>query len=140
MITALDVAAYITQKLGAMSAMKLQKLVYYTQAWSLIWDDRPLFADRVEAWANGPVLSSLYALHKGLFEVDAVTFQSGHAEHLDSKAIETVNSVLQSYGDKDTFWLSELTHSESPWKDARSGLQPGERGSREIPLAAMAEY
>ena len=49
-VTAIDVAAYILSKQGDMPAMKLQKLVYYSQAWSLVWDDKPLFRDRIEAW------------------------------------------------------------------------------------------
>jgi len=52
MATAHDVAAYILDKCGSMSAMKLQKLVYYSQAWHLVWDDAPLFEERVEAWAT----------------------------------------------------------------------------------------
>ncbi len=47
MARAVDVATYILDREGEMSAMKLQKLVYYSQAWSLVWDDRPLFDDRI---------------------------------------------------------------------------------------------
>ncbi|HSS48337.1 MAG TPA: type II toxin-antitoxin system antitoxin SocA domain-containing protein, partial [Thermoanaerobaculia bacterium] len=65
MTTVHNVAAYILQKQGEMTAMKLQKLVYYSQAWSLVWDEEPLFAERVEAWANGPVVPDLYREHKG---------------------------------------------------------------------------
>ncbi|WP_307850044.1 MULTISPECIES: type II toxin-antitoxin system antitoxin SocA domain-containing protein [unclassified Saccharopolyspora] len=42
-----------------MTAMKLQKLVYYSQAWHLVWDERPLFDEPVQAWANGPVVPDL---------------------------------------------------------------------------------
>ena len=59
-VKAIDVAAYILRKQGTMPAMKLQKLVYYSQAWSLVWDDRPIFRDRIYAWANGPVIRNLY--------------------------------------------------------------------------------
>lgn len=38
-----DTAKYILEKCGTMSTMKLQKLCYYSQAWSLVWDDAPLF-------------------------------------------------------------------------------------------------
>ncbi len=51
-----DVARYILEKRGRMSAMKLQKLVYYSQGWHLVFDGEPLFAERIEAWANGPVV------------------------------------------------------------------------------------
>ena len=36
----------------ARTSWKLQKLVYYCQAWSLVWDEEPLFEARIEAWAN----------------------------------------------------------------------------------------
>ena len=38
---------------------------------------------------------------------------------------ESIDIVLNSYGDKETYDLCELTHSESPWKDARAGLPEG---------------
>ena len=52
----------------------------------------------------------------------------------------TVDSVLGFYGDKSSQWLSDLTHIEAPWIEARKGLAPGERGDREITLSSMAEY
>lgn len=139
MATAFDVAAYILQKQGPMTAMKLQKLVYYSQAWSLVWDEEAIFDNRIEAWANGPVLPSLYYWHRGKFMV-AADDCPGDAEDLSPAQVETIDAVLTAYGDKSSQWLSELTHSEDPWKSARRGLSPGERGSREITQAAMAEY
>ena len=141
MATVHDVAAYILQNLGKMTAMKLQKLLYYSQAWSLVWDERPLFDSRIEAWANGPVLPEVYKVHKGMFEVGP-TWPNGSAAAVagDSAAKETVDAVLGFYGDKTSQWLSDLTHQEKPWIDARKGLDPGESGEQEITLAAMAEY
>lgn len=133
-----DVAAYILQQRGTITAMKLQKLVYYAQAWSLVWDERPLFDARVEAWANGPVVPALYNLHKGQFKLS--TLQRGDASKLRPRERETVDAVLAFYGDRSSQWLSELTHREAPWKDARHGLEAGDRGNREISLASMAEY
>jgi uncharacterized phage-associated protein len=52
-----DVAEYILEKVGETTAMKLQKLVYYSQAWHLAWTEQPLFKDKIEAWCNGPVIS-----------------------------------------------------------------------------------
>jgi len=67
----LDVATYILGKHGPMTHMKLQRLVYYSQAWHLAWDGVPLFPERIEAWANGPVVPVLYEALKGEFLVDA---------------------------------------------------------------------
>lgn len=43
MANIISVAKYILEQRGAMTTMKLQKLCYYSQAWSLAWDDKPLF-------------------------------------------------------------------------------------------------
>lgn len=67
----LDIAAYILSKHGPMAHMKLQRLVYYSQAWHLVWEDTPLFPERIEAWANGPVVPVLYEALKDEFFVDA---------------------------------------------------------------------
>jgi uncharacterized phage-associated protein len=137
MATAHDVAAYILDKRGAMSAMKLQKLVYYSQAWSLIWEDAPLFPERIEAWANGPVVCDLYERHRGHFKLHS---WNGNPNALTEEQRETVDAVLDFYGDKNAQWLSDLTHQEEPWIKARRGIPNGERGNNEITLESMAEY
>ncbi len=138
MATVHDVAAYILNEAGPMTAMKLQKLAYYSQAWSLVWDERPLFKTRVEAWANGPVVPALYQVHRGRFKV--THWPRGNPSRLSEEQRESVDAVLGYYGPKSSQWLSELTHRERPWSEARGGLAPGERGSSVISHAAMAEY
>ena len=139
-VCANDVAAYILCSHGSMPAMKLQKLVYYSQAWALVWDDKPLFEETIEAWANGPVIRELYGSHRGQFAVTSIP--EGNHESLDSDERETVDAVLQFYGEKSSQWLSDLTHMEAPWRDARekNGLDSGERGQVPITLASMHEY
>ena len=139
-VSALDVAAYILRANGPMPAMKLQKLVYYSQAWSLVWDDKPLFYERIEAWANGPVVRNLYAAHRREFIVSRIA--GGSSRKLDKEQRETVDAVLDFYGDKTSQWLSDLTHMEDPWRQARARarLRDGERGTALIRHADMAEY
>jgi len=138
MCTVYDVASYILAKKGPMTAMKLQKLVYYSQAWSLVWDEKPLFRNKIEAWANGPVVTTLYRAHKGLFKVSRLFV--GDGRKITGREKKTIDAVLAYYGEKTSQWLSNLTHSEKPWKEARKGLKPSQRGSREITCAAIAEY
>jgi hypothetical protein len=66
-----DVARYILNKLGGTTSMKLQKLCYYAQAWTLAWDDEPLFAENFQAWAGGPVCYELFKAHQGEFKLSA---------------------------------------------------------------------
>jgi uncharacterized phage-associated protein len=138
MASAHDVARYILEKSGSMSAMKLQKILYYCQAWSLVWDERPLFDEPIQAWANGPVVYEIYNLHRGAFLL--TQWPKGNVSNLDKDATETIDSVVAFYGDKTAQWLSDLTHQESPWRDARQGFAPGENCSNEISLASMHEY
>lgn len=133
-----DVAAYILEKKGSMTAMKLQKLVYYSQAWALVWDEKPIFQARIEAWANGPVCPALYSGHRGQYRVSE--WPQGDSSNLPDWAKETIDVILSFYGSKSSHWLSNLTHAEDPWRNAREGLSPGERSNRVIGHAAMAEY
>ncbi|MDX1751420.1 MAG: DUF4065 domain-containing protein [Methylophaga sp.] len=140
MANAFDVAAYILESKGVMSAMKLQKLVYYSQAWSLVWDDEPLFCNKIEAWANGPVVRDLYDKHRGQYQVSKADFQQLALRDLSENQKDTIDQVLDAYSQKSAQWLSDQTHSEAPWLQARNGLTDADRGDREISLASMAEY
>lgn len=141
MARAIDVAEYILGKRGSMTAMKLQKLLYYSQAWALVWDEKPMFSDTVQAWANGPVVYSVYGFHRGMFEVGPGRLGGdGNPDVLTAQERATVDAVLNYYGDMSAQALSDLTHAEEPWKRAREGLAPTERGDREITTASMGEY
>jgi uncharacterized phage-associated protein len=136
-----DVAAYILAKQGSMTAMKLQKLCYYSQAWHLVWEERPLFNSEIQAWANGPVIPDLYRLHRGRFSLQPGDI-AGNPKALDQAEQGSVDAVIDFYGKMDAHSLSELTHREAPWADARSnaGLEPMERGDAVISQASMAEF
>lgn len=133
-----DVAAYIVNKLGTISTMKLQKLVYYAQAWSLVWDEQPLFQEKVEAWANGPVVRDLFYFHRGQFSVSSIPI--GNPDLLNDIQKETVDAVLEFYGNKSAQWLIDLSHQEKPWQEARRGLAPNIASNRIISLDYIAEY
>ena len=134
-----DVAAYILERCGSMSAMKLQKLCYYSQAWSLVWDDEELFREPIEAWINGPVIPALYSQHRGIFKIKPGMIK-GNISSLREHQKETINAVCDAYFKYNAQQLSDLTHSEQPYMNARKGLMPSERGHNEISLADMAEY
>ena len=142
MATVFDVAAYILAEAGPMPAMKLQKLVYYSQAWHLVWDEEPLFAENIEAWANGPVAPALYRVHRLQWILGKNEPIGGDPSNLTPSERETIDVVLGSYGDKPAHWLSELTHRERPWRVAREreGLADGERGNARITHQDMFEY
>jgi uncharacterized phage-associated protein len=138
MATVDDVAAYILAKAGPMTTMKLQKLCYYAQAWHLAWEGKPLFPERIEAWRNGPVIPALYNAHRGQFTV--ADWPGGDADTLSGDERETIDEVLEGYGHLTPAQLSWLAHREEPWKAARQGLEPHERGGHEINLELTQEF
>lgn len=141
MSTIFDVAQYILEQRGDTSAMKLQKLAYYAQAWSLTWTEKPLFEEDFQAWRNGPVSPELYAQHRGEYVVSA-DMLPGSAAALTPDQQDTVNKVLEYYGGRSPQWLSDLTHAEDPWQDARrrAGACEGEQCQEPITKAALLEY
>jgi uncharacterized phage-associated protein len=140
MASTFDVAKYITERTGEVSAMKLQKLMFYAQAWNLVWDEAPLFSEDFQAWANGPVLPTLYQKHRGLFKVDAALFANADSAALSDGERSNIERVLAFYGDKTAQWLSNLTHQEAPWKQARGDTPIGEPSTAVISQGAMHEY
>lgn len=142
MANVFDVAEYILNKIESpVTTMKLQKLVYYCQAWSLAWDDKPLFDQEFEAWANGPVCRELFNYHKGNFEVNKGFFEDKlSSEKFSQVEIDTIDSVIDFYGDKDPHWLSELTHKEDPWRYARKGCSDFGYCDNVIPKVIIQEY
>lgn len=133
-----DVAAYILARRGRMSTWKLQKLVYYTQAWALVWDDEPIFGQPIEAWANGPVVRELYLSHRGQFSVAECT--EGEPDRIAERHKDTIDRVLDEYGALTGRQLSHLTHAEDPWREARKGLAPTASSNSEITQDSMTAY
>ncbi len=140
MATVFDVAQYILEQQGRMTTVKLQKLVYYCQAWALVWTDKPLFGEQIQAWANGPVVPDLYYRHQGMFEIDSNNSLKGNAQNLTADEKDVINNVLKGYGNKSSQYLVELSHLEDPWKMARGNTPAGQRSTAEISIASIHEY
>lgn len=133
-----DVASMIIASLGPIDTYRLQKLVYYSQAWHLVRHGEPLFVDEVEAWAKGPVVRSLYRAHRGAFGV--ATWPTGDHARLSNQGREIVTWVVGTYGRFTGDELSRMTHAEAPWRLARAGVQDGEWSDERIDRTVMRGY
>lgn len=127
-----DVAAYVTSHFRAdISTMKLQKLCYISQGWSLALLDEEMFAERFEAWANGPVSYALFDKHRGDYSVGS--WPAGDVSRLSERQVVVLNGVLANYGALTGLQLSELTHRDgTPWSVARGDAPRGARSNAEI--------
>jgi len=140
MATVFDVAKYVLSSVGQVTSMKLQKLVYYSQAWSLAWDDEPLFSEDFQAWANGPVCPELFKEHKGHFRLSTDFFGKYVDGVLSPEQIDTIDIVLKDYADMAPHELSNLTHREYPWINARGNTPPGMPCENIIEKEVMRDY
>lgn len=143
-LKALDVARYFihlsNEAKKPITNKKLQKLVYYSQAWSLVLNNKKLFKEPIEAWVHGPAVRELYVQYKnfGFNPInEEIDISSIKIATEDKKLLDEVWDV---YGKLDAGYLEMLTHSEKPWQDARSGLQSYESSEVEIKPKAMKDF
>lgn len=118
--------------------LKLQKLVYYAQAWALTLLGKPLFGEDFQAWAHGPVLRSLFDRFSG-HGWEALDGPEQPPE-IDEDTHELLEEVFRVYGEHAAKTLERLTHSDSPWIDARGDCAPEERCTNVIPKDAMQAF
>lgn len=143
----------------SVSPLKLQKILYYVQAWYMVFfDEKLVFEDVPQAWVNGPVYPTIYSEYRGKAanmcdhlkasafidgaDVDTVDAFHKISEdlHFSKEEVELIESVILLYGRKTQNDLIFLTHAEKPWAEARKGLEPYERSSKELSLETMFNY
>ena len=143
-IGTLQVAKYFIDKANKekkpITNKKLQKLVYYAQAWSLVLNNKKLFNEPIEAWVHGPAVRSLYVQYKKFgFEPIREAIKADTL-NIPGKTKELLDTVWNAYGKLDAGYLEMLTHSEEPWREAREGLQSSESSGNEISPRTMKSY
>ncbi len=120
---------------------KIQKLLYYSQAWNLVLNKKELFHNKIEAWIHGPAILEVYQAFKGFdFENPDVDILKENFDVISSEERKVLDSVWEVYGKYDSDYLETLTHNELPWQEARKGLSPTEASQNEISLESMKKY
>lgn len=133
-----DIATAFAAEDADLTAMKLQKLVYYAQAWHLARFGEPAFDDEIQAWSQGPVVRKLYALHRGLRRVGGMAW--GDARRLPESVGLIVELVRSRYGALSGDELSRITHRERPWRAARGHLPEEASSEAPIDLAELRDF
>lgn len=121
----LDVCKYIinycNEKDYSVSNLKLQKLLYFIQAYFLTKTGKPCFREDIEAWDFGPVVPEAYFQYKqyGAGPIPYVFYspmsQVGEGiTDQDKVYIEKVLDIFARYSATD---LVTVTHRQDPWKD-----------------------
>lgn len=133
-----DVAKYFLAK-APMNNKKLQKLCYYTQAWSLALYGKPLMNTRFEAWAHGPVSPELYSRYKDWGGLRILS-NDGAPQFQDKDVSNFLDKIYRLYGEYSGDELEKFTHEEEPWIKARGNYPPGAVCRNEIPDEEMMVY
>lgn len=122
-MSARGVAEYFLAKVDedagdGLSNLKVQKLVYYAQAYYLALHRRPLFSERIEAWAHGPVIPDLYHEFKRFGAGSIACSDTDYPDDINKDDSEYLDEVYNVFGQYSAWKLRDMTHAEPPWKDA----------------------
>lgn len=150
--SALDIARFVinySQEIHSpVTNLKLQKLLYFIQAFFLTKQDRPCFTDEIEAWSLGPVVPSVYHEFKsfGAWQLPYIKayfdnkngipvlmqgFDQSIISSFDRTQIQQIVSDFSSYS---ASVLVTVTHNQDPWKKAY------QYGSRVISNNSIKNY
>jgi len=118
--------------------LRLQKLMYYAQAWHLALHEEPLIPDAFEAWVHGPVIPSLFGRFEH-YQWNPIS-ETVPKPCLSTEVEEHLLEVEEVYGGLLTWDLERMTHSEDPWVRARQGLARDEPGTKVISEELMKRF
>lgn len=132
--------------------LKLQKVLYYIQAWHLVYFKKQnIFDDLPEAWVNGPVYRKVFDKYKNFRMYDRFYIKSkNNIENFYTESKKNLNltgeqwkfldAILLHYGTMSHEKLVCLTHLEEPWNNARKGIEPFAYSNQSISIDDMYKY
>jgi uncharacterized phage-associated protein len=136
---AIDIGKYILavayENGDVVTNLKLQKLLYYAQAWYMVnHGGKKLFSDAIEAWKFGPVIKDVYDLYKfysrNTIEEDITKLEPDDRKFMDK--------FLSEFMDYSALSLGNMIHNELPWQEAFDEQNP--YGSSIISTDSMYSY
>jgi len=140
-----DAAEYFVSKVEVetgevITHLKLQKLVYYAQAWHLAIHKKRLFNAHFEAWAHGPVNPELFQAYRE-YGFNPIPFpEDFELSSYTKNERQFLDEIWDVYGKYDAKYLEHLTHQEEPWIEARGGLPDGMKCTTVISEKTMADF
>ena len=119
--SALDVAKYIVNYVIndlslELTNLKLQKILYFVQLEFLDELGEILFADDIEAWKYGPVVSRTYSHYRKYSDLPITDSFSPRTSFSRSEKM-VINRVVREYIRTNEWDLVKITHEQGPWKE-----------------------
>ena len=127
--------SFAGEEIDPLTNLRLQKLLYYAQAWSLVLRESELFPEQIEAWRWGPVVPVVYNdLPDGQKASQIQPDMFMDSPDLPPEEAELVRSVWESYNPYSALRLSRMTHEETPWVQAWGQRPTDGTGSGNDPI------
>lgn len=129
-----------------MSNLKLQKLVYFFQAWYYAYKKETLFDSQFQAWVHGPVIPELYHNYKSFGYNPIIVDRLGEDEikyfksKLEEEELIFLKQIEEFYMPKTGYELETLSHSDDPWIIARKGIPDDQPSEEIITLESIHDY
>lgn len=122
-VEAIDVSKFLLFRANhdgeVITNLKMQKLLYYAQAWHLVNFGTELFKDDIEAWPLGPVIPSVYREYKKFGPKPIEYKDSGkETERFSEKQVKFLEEFYSIYIRIPASQLVNMAHNEEPWKIA----------------------
>lgn len=107
---------YIDNKEYCISNLKLQKLLYFIQAYFLVDKGCPCFIENIEAWGFGPVVPEAYYKYKR-HGANAIYNEMSY-DFIASDDKKRINEIVDQCEDWSSADLTDITQNQTPWKQA----------------------
>lgn len=112
---ALAVAEYIISECNnegnSISNLRLQKILYFIQREFLQKQNRPFFADEIEAWKFGPVVPAVYWQYCAYGNMDIRIFNK-ESFQCSGDEKQMVDSILKKRGTQNVWELVDESHKK----------------------------
>lgn len=115
----MDAAAFLVLVPRPLSWLKLQDLLYFAQAWHLVWDEELLFPEDIVAVEDGIRITEIDTALNGRFEVTEQDVRKGRPARLGESQKQTLSGIVKFYADRSHYRLSSLITAAEPWQAAR---------------------
>ena len=144
-----DLCDYIIFKVIAgdesLDNLKLQKLMYYCQAWHAAFFGERLVDAEFQAWVHGPVNREIFDRFRDTKSLYSLVSMDDIREQFDPNRLDEseklhVDKVLNAYARFSGAQLEQMTHRETPWIEAREGYSPAARCEVPIKLETMESF
>jgi uncharacterized phage-associated protein len=98
----------------------VQDLLYFGQAWHLVWDNELLFPNPIIATEDGVRTEAVEELAGEAFTVTTKQLRTGQPDRLTDSQKRTLIGIINFYGSRNHYRLSEEIRDSAPRQQARA--------------------